>query len=667
MIPEAEAWIGQSLSAGRYRIRSKLGEGGMALVYRAHDRNLDCDVVVKVPRRAMLEEPEFAARFTREIRSLVQLVHPNIVRVIDVGEEGGVPFSVMQYLSGGSLRDRRRLDAADKPVADRIKDVTSWLEPIAAALDFIHKQGYVHRDVKPENILFDQHGHAYLSDFGIAKIVAERSAGQQAQTTCLTGAGMVVGTVAYMSPEMLLGQPYDGRADQFALAVTLFESLAGAFPFSAPTPAALLVQQTSQPPRRLDGLLPSLPPGIAAAVHRGLEADRHRRHPDCRSLANELLSAARAPSLQRTEQPVAVRTPTSPVQPGERIEVHCPGCDKSLKVRPAIAGKKVRCLRCRKSFWIPLELAGGLSANSEASVATAAQQERVSGISSPATATAPPPAQLLQEPIPPAAELLADPAPFQVQLLEDPIPRRHSMLLTVVVASCLAVALVGVVVGAKFMGHFQDESEKRPKLTFNVPGSDEARSGLSAGGRAASGDDQRASTGMDRVWPAFPKNVEDWNKKRPAGASGRADQPPASTSRSTQRQGATQVAGKFRVKPDEPTPDAPPGPALPPRRREVSGPPRPESEEAVRRAVNDFLLKRYNDNPHAFEILKIETPTLRKVRGNNWELTTVAYVRFTAVGHGIDTGIFAVKRGEVIQACWSRNQTEMFGKPGEAP
>jgi serine/threonine protein kinase len=663
MIPEAEAWIGQSLSGGRYRISSKLGEGGMALVYGAHDRNLDCDVVVKVPRRAMLEEPEFAARFTREIRALVQLVHPNIVRVIDVGEEGGVPFSVMQYLSGGTLRDRRRLDAADKPVADRIMEVTSWLEPIAAALDFIHKQGYVHRDVKPENILFDQHGHAYLSDFGIAKIVAERSEARQRQTTCLTGAGMVVGTVAYMSPEMLLGQPYDGRADQFALAVTLFESLAGTFPFSAPTPAALLVQQTTQPPLRLDRLLPSLPPGMAAAVHRGLEADRHRRHPDCRTLANEVLAAAKGPSFQRMGQSAPVGAVPPSVQPDERIKVRCPGCNKGLKVHRAIAGKKVRCMRCRKTFWIPLELAPSLAATPEASVVTAAPEPGVFGI--PPTATAPP-AQLLQDPAPPAL-LLQDPELPPIQLLEDLIPRRRSLfralLFTVVVASPLAIALLGVVVGAKFMGHPQGKSEEQPKLTFSVPGPDE-RSGGQPAGRE---DDQRPSTGTDRVWPALPKNVQDWNKKRPGSSSERAERPRGSTSRSTRRQGGALVAGRLPPQPDEPSPDAPPAPAMPPRKPALSEPPRPESDEAVRKAVTDFLLKRYRDNANAFEILKIEKPTLRKVRGNNWELTTVAYVRFRALGSGTNTGIFAVKGGEVIQACWSYNQTEMFGKPGEAP
>src|SRR5579864_3941998 len=109
-------WIGLELSGGRYQVTAKLGEGGMGFVYRAHDRSLDYDVVIKAPRRAMLADPDFAARFSREIRSLVRLVHPHIVKVSDVGEHDGLPFAVMQYLPGGSLRDRQRHEPDGTPV-----------------------------------------------------------------------------------------------------------------------------------------------------------------------------------------------------------------------------------------------------------------------------------------------------------------------------------------------------------------------------------------------------------------------------------------------------------------------------------------------------------------------------------------------------------------------
>src|SRR3954471_9052243 len=110
MTTDAGAWVGQTLDNNRYKVADKLGEGGMGFVYRARDRRLDCDVVLKVPRQAMLDDPEVAARFAREIRSLVRLSHPHIVKVTDVGEHRGAPFAVLQYLPGGSLRERQRFD-----------------------------------------------------------------------------------------------------------------------------------------------------------------------------------------------------------------------------------------------------------------------------------------------------------------------------------------------------------------------------------------------------------------------------------------------------------------------------------------------------------------------------------------------------------------------------
>ena len=146
----------------------------MGFVYRALDKNLDADVVNKVPRRSMLDDPEFAGRFAREIRSLVKLSHPGIVKVTDVGEHDGVPFAVMQDLSGGSLEDYAAAERTDEAVRFLpLGGSSDWLPGVAAALDFVHAQGYVHRDVKPGNILFDAHGHVYLSDFGVAKVMAD--------------------------------------------------------------------------------------------------------------------------------------------------------------------------------------------------------------------------------------------------------------------------------------------------------------------------------------------------------------------------------------------------------------------------------------------------------------------------------------------------------------
>jgi serine/threonine protein kinase len=244
-------WEGVTLANGRYLITAKLGEGGMGFVYRAQDRNIDSDVVIKIPRQAMMDDPEFAGRFTREIRSLVKLSHPHIVEVTDVGEWEGIPFAVMQYLPGGSLEDQRTTGADERVLTSDPTKVSRWLIAVAEALDYIHVQGYVHRDVKPGNILFDAVGHSFLSDFGVAKVLASSDSTPAASRTAATGAGMVLGTPEYMAPELIMGEPFDGRADQYALAVTVYEMLCGRRPFEDATKTKVLVLHTSKAPPRL--------------------------------------------------------------------------------------------------------------------------------------------------------------------------------------------------------------------------------------------------------------------------------------------------------------------------------------------------------------------------------------------------------------------------------
>src|SRR4051794_3229983 len=260
MTNRANDWTGLTLSDGRYGISVKLGEGGMGVVYRAQDRNLDADVVIKVPRRSMLDDPEFAHRFAREIRSLVRLSHPNIVKVTDVGEFEGLPFAVMQYLPGGSLEDRQEIGADGRRLALDPGSLSSWLPGIARALDFIHSQGFVHRDVKPGNILFDASGHGFLSDFGVAKALA--SAAEDWSRTAATGAGLVLGTPEYLAPELIMGDQFDGRIDQYALAVTVYEALCGRRPFEGASPTAVLVMHMTTPPA---DLLPGLPSRLSRA------------------------------------------------------------------------------------------------------------------------------------------------------------------------------------------------------------------------------------------------------------------------------------------------------------------------------------------------------------------------------------------------------------------
>ena len=168
----------------------------MGSVYKANDLKLNSEVVIKTPHAALIKDAEFAARFRREIRSLVQLSHAHIVKVMDVGVHDGLPFAVMQYLPGGSLEDRQR--PCDPT------EILEWLNDIADALDFMHQRGLIHRDVKPANILLDESGRAYLGDFGIAKVVA---ADDESNQKGLTGTGTMIGTGEFMAPEMLMFSP----------------------------------------------------------------------------------------------------------------------------------------------------------------------------------------------------------------------------------------------------------------------------------------------------------------------------------------------------------------------------------------------------------------------------------------------------------------------------
>src|SRR5262249_27207169 len=165
---EVNDWVGREIAGGRYKVLERLGVGSMGHVFLAFDRHLETEVVVKCPVPADAETPGtgLLKRFDLEIRSLVHLSHPQIVKIIDVGVEGGHPYVVMQSLPGGSLRDRMVERPGGPPRAMPIPSLWTWLMDIARAIDFVHSQNYLHRDVKPENILFDRFGNAFLTDFG---------------------------------------------------------------------------------------------------------------------------------------------------------------------------------------------------------------------------------------------------------------------------------------------------------------------------------------------------------------------------------------------------------------------------------------------------------------------------------------------------------------------
>jgi hypothetical protein len=341
-------WNGLTLGNGRYVITAKLGEGGMGSVYRALDRNIEADVVIKVPRPAMMEDPDFAGRFTREIRSLVKLSHPHIVKVTDVGVYEGAPFAVMQYLSGGTLDDQRPTAPEGRMLPCDPRTVPHWLTAVAQALDYVHGQGFVHRDVKPGNILFDGQGHAFLSDFGVAKVLASATDNRAAQTA-VTGAGMVLGTPEYMAPELIMGESFDGRVDQYALAVTVYEILCGRRPFESDAKTKLLVLHTSKAPPRLSEVYPAIPEQLSQVVLIGLAKEPSERYANCVALAA---------AVSRTLENVAL------ARNDGRVRLTCTSCGRSGSMgaadyaRLVESGRRPNCPVCKA----PMSAGGDVAA-----------------------------------------------------------------------------------------------------------------------------------------------------------------------------------------------------------------------------------------------------------------------------------------------------------------
>jgi len=269
---------GQSI--GRYHIIEHLGEGGMAVVYRAYDTHLDCDVAIKFIRTDMLMVGELEValkRFQIEARKTARLIHPNIVRVMDYGEHNGKPYLVMVYLPGGTLK---KILGHPVPVIESAR----LLAPIARALEYAHQQSVIHRDVKPANILLTDAGQPMLSDFGVAKVLV--SEGERSGH--LTGTGIGIGTPEYMAPEQVMGVPIDHRVDIYALGVVLFELVTGRRPFIADTPMAVAIKHITDPLPRPKDIIPDLPDEVERVLFKALAKKPEDRYQNAGDLASVL-------------------------------------------------------------------------------------------------------------------------------------------------------------------------------------------------------------------------------------------------------------------------------------------------------------------------------------------------------------------------------------------
>jgi len=341
---------------GRYEIIEELRRGGMATVYRAYDPHFERDVALKVLPRQLLHEATFEERFKREAKVIAALEHPTIVPVHDFGEEDGQPYLVMRLMNGGSLADRLRSGSLT------LDEIVGILQRVGQALDQAHAKGIVHRDLKPGNILFDEQGNAYLSDFGIAKLLQT--------STPLTESSAIIGTPAYMSPEQGRGErDIDGRSDVYSLGAILFEMLSGRLPYESETPTGQIIKHITDPIPNVLEARPDLPPAIQPVIERAMAKRRELRYDKASEIPAALqviLTAAARPVETPAIVPVQAQPAPLHVQPAQASPARPapasqPGKPVSMAGRPTQPTPLPLPARRRLPKWLFLVVGGGMA------------------------------------------------------------------------------------------------------------------------------------------------------------------------------------------------------------------------------------------------------------------------------------------------------------------
>jgi serine/threonine protein kinase len=289
--------IGQNL--GPYRIMEQVGRGGMATVYKAYQPAMDRHVAVKVLSAHFMQDPSFVERFEREARTIARLEHPHILPVHDYGKApDGTTYIVMRYINAGTLSDLLK----QGPLS--VNEIVHLFSQIGDALAYAHEQGILHRDMKPSNILIDPRNQAFLTDFGLARIIEGDSH--------LTGS-MIVGTPAYMAPEQGQGRPADKRSDIYALGVVLYEMVTGRPPFEAETPMAVMIKHMTEPLPLPSTLNPNLSPAVERVILKALAKEPEARYQSVTDMVRVLQEAVtEMPTLPSMPKPTPSPIQTTP-------------------------------------------------------------------------------------------------------------------------------------------------------------------------------------------------------------------------------------------------------------------------------------------------------------------------------------------------------------------